>query len=211
MPIIRRKLQIANGVSFHLMWQCHNKDSFLEDERVKVKYFKLLKKNSEEYGVQIHAYNFMSTHPHILGTISEVDAFIRFMQTVNSGLGKFINRKLGRLGQAIRDRYKIVPIHDNRHQMTALIYIDMNPVRAGIVNHPRDYKWSSYRLYGEGVPNPLISPAPAYLALGNSDEDRRKRYGELINIFLEKEKCLQSLRNLEKPYPNDQEIALEWS
>src|SRR3989338_5316624 len=132
MPRKSRNLQIQDGDSFHTMWQCHNKSFLFESEFIKGRYYELLLKYATKFGVKIHAYCFMSSHPHLYGTLSSVPDFIKFQHVVNLGLAKEFKTQL---------------------------YIDLNPVQSGIVSHPKHYPWSSFHYYAYEKDDILITPS----------------------------------------------------
>jgi putative transposase len=70
-------------------------------------------------------------------------------------------------------------------------YIELNPIRAGIVNHPRDYRWSSYRVNADGKSESLILPQDEYLRLGNSDIERQLAYRELLRVHMDAERVVE--------------------
>ena len=73
-------------------------------------------------------------------------------------------------------------------------YIELNPVRANMVGHPGEYRWSSYAANAQGKPDPLITPHAMYLGLDNSDEERRRAYRELFRYHMDHEE-LHSIRD----------------
>ena len=83
---------------------------------------------------------------------------------------------------------------DNEHYLLLVYrYIELNPVRAGMVSHPVEYPWSSYRFNGVGLLIELISPHEQYLNLGKSIEERQESYRCLFRGHIE-EKTLQNIR-----------------
>ena len=82
------------------------------------------------------------------------------------------------------DRFKSPRIQTDADLLKVMVYIDMNPKRAHMVENPRDYEWTSYHYYAHGKGNPLITPAPSYLALGFTNEERQKSYRALIDEIL---------------------------
>ncbi len=78
------------------------------------------------------------------------------------------------------DRFKSPRIENDSHMLTVMTYIDLNPYRAGKVKHPRDNEWSSFFYYAYGKEDNLITPAPSYLVLGETDATRQKAYREMV-------------------------------
>ncbi|HLB59876.1 MAG TPA: transposase [Bdellovibrionota bacterium] len=199
MPRKSRNLQIQDGDSFHTMWQCHNKSFLFESEFIKGRYYELLLKYATKFGVKIHAYCFMSSHPHLYGTLSSVPDFIKFQHVVNLGLAKETNKKYDRVGQVVRDRYKVVRIEHSAQEFKTQLYIDLNPVQSGIVSHPKHYPWSSFHYYAYEKDDILITPSQGYLSLGSDDLQRRSRYLELIEIWVERSKILKEINEIPHP------------
>lgn len=83
------------------------------------------------------------------------------------------------------DRFKSPRIEDDRHMLTVMAYIDLNPRRVGKVKHPRENDWSSFAYYAYGRNDKLVTPAPSYLALGGADVTRQKAYREMVCAILE--------------------------
>lgn len=99
-------------------------------------------------------------------------------------LAKEINENSSRVGQVVLDRYKIIPIREVEQQLSVMLYIDMNAVKAGLAEHPKYYNWSSYNYYAFGTHDPLLTPSPYYLALSGMKEKRMLIYRELIEYKL---------------------------
>lgn len=187
MAYLARQDILYDGATFHITWQCHNRSWFLADNAAKQLYYDLLLKYKDTYGVSIYSYSFMSNHPHMTGMALTRDGLSAFMQVVNSSFAKRINKMLKRRGQVVMDRFKSPVIQNDEALLRVMTYGDLNPNRAHMVAHPREYKWSSYHFYAYGAPDPLITPAPSYMALGNTDEERRQAYREMVDAIIEQD------------------------
>lgn len=168
-----------------MTWQCHNKDWFLQWDWAKEIYYNLLLKYKDKHHVQIYSYCFMDNHPHLSGRLETKEEFSAFFRIVNGLFARIVNKKLKRRGQLVMDRFRSPCIEDDRHLLTVMTYGDLNPCRAGKVKHPKTYKWSSFRYYAYGEKDPLITPAPSYLALGASKEARQAAYREMVDALIE--------------------------
>ncbi len=127
----------------------------------------------------------MGTHPHLVVVSAKGQSeFSRFWQVVNHLFARWYNRQQKtRRGQVVTQRMKsplIQPGARGRHVLTVMRYGDLNPVRAGMVRSPKDYRWSSYRHYAFGEPDPIIADEPEYLALGRTPAQRRLAYQQLF-------------------------------
>lgn len=82
------------------------------------------------------------------------------------------------------DRFKSARIQTDEHLLRVMRYMDLNPVRAGKIKHPSEYKWTSYHYYAYGNHDPLITPAPTYLELGNTNKARQEAYRDIVEELL---------------------------
>ena len=78
------------------------------------------------------------------------------------------------------ERLEVRPIHARRYLLGCMRYIELNPVRAGIVAQAEDFRWSSYRANALGYTDPIVTPHPLYYALGRSPEARRNVYARFV-------------------------------
>ena len=184
MAYLPRYSIIFDGCSFHVTWQCHNKDWLLRWAWVKSLYYDLLLKYKDRYGIQFHSYHFMENHPHLTGTMQSKELFSNFFRVVNNLLARKVNKQLKRRGQFVMDRFKSPRIQDDKHMLTVMTYSDLNGVRAGRDKSPEESKWSSYAYYAYGKEEPLITPAPSYIALGTTHEERRKVYRAMVRELM---------------------------
>lgn len=191
MAYLARQDTFYDGATFHVTWRCHNRSWLLKDDAAKQLYYDLLLKYKDRYGVTIYSYSFMSNHPHLTGKATTRVGLSALMQTVNSQFAKKINKVKRRCGQVVMDRFKSPVVQTDDELIKVMTYGDLNANRASMVSHPREYRWSSYHCYAHGRPDPLITPAPSYLALGNTDEERRKAYRMMVDAIVEQD-------NLEK-------------
>ncbi|HBF12075.1 MAG TPA: transposase [Deltaproteobacteria bacterium] len=184
MPSQPRYLIIDDASTFHVTWQCHNKDWLLKFNWAKQIYYRLLLKYKDRYGVLIYSYCFMSNHPHLTGFCQNKELFSDFFRIVNSQFARIINKQLGRRGQVVMDRFKSPKIETDEDLLKVMTYIDLNPKRARMTEHPKDYAWTSFHYYAYGKEDPLITPAPSYLALGFNSKERQNAYLELVENVL---------------------------
>lgn len=184
MAYLARQDIIYNGATFHITWQCHNSSWFLETDDAKQVYYDLLLKYKDRYGVVIYSYCLMSNHPHITGRTETVEGLSRLMQVVNSQFAKVINKSLARRGQVVMDRFRSPIIQTDTDLLKVMAYVDLNPNRARMVIHPKEYRWSSYKYYAHGKSDLLITPAPSYLGLGNTPVERQTIYQNMVNAIL---------------------------
>ncbi len=137
-----------------------------------------------EYGCAIHAYVLMTNHVHLLATPGAPDSLPRTMQSLGRRYVRHINGTYGRTGTLWEGRYRAAPIDGEAHFLACCRYIELNPVRAGMVGQPRDYRWSSYRAHAEGAADPLLADHALYRGLGGDAAARRQAYRALFDAPL---------------------------
>jgi putative transposase len=156
-------------------------------------YLKCLAEASVARGCEIHAYVLMSNHVHLLITPRQQGAASAMLQDVGRRYVRNINSIHGRTGTLWEGRFKSSLVDSERYLLTCHRYIELNPVRAGIVQRPGDYPWSSHAHYADGAPNRLLTPHILFSELGTSASSRmsafRAMFGDAIT-----EKDLERLR-----------------
>ncbi|MDT8311713.1 MAG: transposase, partial [Methylophaga sp.] len=143
-------------------------------------YLEKLADACEPYGCQVHAYVLMTNHVHLLMTPLEPGAIGKVMQSVGRRYVQYFNYGYRRTGTLWEGRYKASLIDSERYALTCYRYIELNPVRAGMVESPADYRWSSYHVNALGKQDDVVSAHFCYEALGDNDEIRRQRYRDLF-------------------------------
>lgn len=142
----------------------------------------LMDENARKFDVAVHAYVLMSNHFHLLVTPQTQDGLPQMMQAVGRRYVRYFNDIQGRTGTLWEGRYKSTLIQTDRYLMACMAYIDLNPVRAGLVAQARDYPWSSHGHYIGQKVDPLITPHSLYWGLGNTPFAREAAYSELVNV-----------------------------
>ncbi len=143
-------------------------------------YLRCLQEAAEAQSLTIHAYVLMTNHVHFLVTPETETSLSKTMQSIGRRYVQFFNFTYGRTGTLWEGRYKSTLIDSERYLLTCMRYIEMNPVRAAMVEHPSDYPWSSYLANAQGNPDVLITPHSLYRSLGRTDDDRQSAYRQLF-------------------------------
>ena len=146
-----------------------------------------LRDAAKQYKVAIHAYVLMSNHVHLLASPSDQGGLARMMQWIGRHYVPYFNRKYERAGTLWQGRYKATVIDSERYFMICCRYIELNPVRAGIVEHPSEYTWSSHAHHIGFRSDPVITDHPLYWALGNTPFEREAAYRGLFEQGLTEE------------------------
>ncbi len=128
------------------------------------------------YNLKVHAYVLMPNHVHILATPGNTDSISRTTQSVGRNYVQYFNECCNGSGTLWEGRYRATVVDSKSYLLTCSRYIELNPVRNGLVKIPRNYRWSSYGHNALGIDDEVISAHQEYLKLGNNDKQRAKAY-----------------------------------
>ncbi|MEH6519305.1 MAG: transposase [Halioglobus sp.] len=164
------------GLPVHIVQRGNNRQAvFFENIDYEV-YLSLLSEARDRYRCEVHAYVLMTNHVHILATPLEEVSVSRMMQYVGRHYVPYVNKKYGRSGTLWEGRFKAAIIESSEYLLACYRYIELNPVRAGMVEHPGEYSWSSYGRNGLELEDRLITEHAEYQQLGSSEPDRAENY-----------------------------------
>jgi putative transposase len=173
------------GIPWHVVQRGNNRGACFFESKDYRYYLAVLREQAARFGCAIHAYVLMTNHVHLLLTPTAAESAGGLMKSLGQHYTQFVNRKYGRTGCLWEGRFKSCLTRDERYVLNCYRYIEFNPVRAGIVGHPRDYAWSSYMCNGEGAVDALITRHEHYSALGLTDESRQAAYRQLLSRALD--------------------------
>ncbi len=143
-----------------------------------------LKSACEKHGCALHAYVLMTNHIHLLLSPRDGAALSKTMQMVGRYYVQYFNFRYHRSGTLFEGRYRATPVDSEPYLLTCMRYIEMNPVRANMVENPAAYPWSSYHHNAVGEPSDLLIPHEEYLRLGKTKTARRAAYRHLFDEAL---------------------------
>ena len=141
----------------------------------------LLHENAKKFNVAIHAYVLMGNHFHLLATPQADKGLPLLMQAVGRSYVRYFNDLQGRSGTLWEGRYRSTLIQTDRYLLACMAYIDLNPVRAGMVREAKDYPWSSHGHYIGQRDDKIVSPHSLFWALGNTPFAREAAYADLVH------------------------------
>ena len=153
-----------------------------------------LREACETHECGVHAYVLMTNHVHLLMTPADATGVGRVMQAVYRRYVKRFNELHGRTGALCESRYKASIVDTERYLFACYRYIELNPLRAGLVDDPRDYPWSSYRSNALGTSDRVLTPHERYEALGRDAATRQAAYRALVATTLA-DATLSEIRN----------------
>ena len=150
-------------------------------------YLEKLSAATDRHHCDIHAYVLMTNHVHLLITPHTEDGIGKVMQSLGRYYVQYFNYTYQRTGTLWEGRYKATLIDTERYLLTCMRYIELNPVRAkGMVAHPSEYPWSSYRYNALGHDDGLVTPHREFKRLGATDEERQLAYRQLFRARIPK-------------------------
>lgn len=183
----RRPRWFLPDLPLHVIQRGNNRaPCFFADEDYQF-YLHWLHINAEKYGCAIHAYVLMTNHVHLLVTPKTKEGVSRLMQSLGRRYVQYINRFYKRSGTMWEGRFKACVVDAEAYLLHLYRYIELNPVRAGMVTDPADYRWSSYRHNGLGQVNKLINEHPLYQSLDRDQAKRQAAYRQLFRSELDQE------------------------
>ncbi|MGQ0587367.1 MAG: transposase [Gammaproteobacteria bacterium] len=187
------RLRVA-GIPFHVIQRGHNRAPCFFSGLDRTCYLDELGRQARSNGVAVHAYVLMTNHVHLLMTAGNADGIPLLMKVLGQRYARHVNRQRQRVGTLWDGRYRSCLVDTDGYLLTCHRYIELNPVRAGIVEHPGEYPWSSHRANALGAHDPLVSPHSIMDSLGRDQEERRTAYRELFRNGLEPQ-VLEQIRS----------------
>jgi len=170
---------VISNYPHHVVQRGHDKEAIFRGEGDRHRYTNDLRAGKTRFGCRIYAYCLMRNHVHlVIDPGEEADSLGLMMKWVSGKHAMHINRTSGRRGSLFEGRYHSSIIATDRYLLACCRYVDMNPVRAGIVGSPGDFRWSSYRKRAGMESSNWLDQDPAYQALGKSLRTRQRKYQE---------------------------------
>jgi putative transposase len=175
------RLSLA-GHTYHLIQRGNNRQAIFDGDAARKHMLALLYEASREHAVAIHSYVLMDNHLHLLLTPSTAEGMPRMMQQVGRTYVRHFNDRLGRSGTLFEGRYRSALVQTERYLLACMVYIDLNPVRAGLCAHPKEFAWSSYAHYAGLRTDGLVTPHAQMFQLGNTPFAREQAYLHLVEV-----------------------------
>lgn len=180
----RARLPLA-GIPWHIIQRGNNRSACFYAEDDYWKYLDTLKEQAHTFGCAIHAYVLMTNHVHLLLTPARQDSAALMMKHLGQRYVQYVNRSYRRSGTLWEGRFRSCLTQSEDYVLACYRYIELNPVRANMVQRPGDYPWSSYRANGDGHANPMLTPHAEYLRLGVTKAVRQATYRGLLATKLD--------------------------
>jgi putative transposase len=172
----RHARTVVPDVATHIVQRGNNRGACFFSDADRLVYLAQLGILSSRHGCAVHAYCLMGNHVHLLVTPLRSDSCAQMMKNLGQRYVQYVNRTYDRTGGLWEGRFRSCVAQSERYVLACYRYIESNPVRAAIVDHPGKYRWSSYRANAEGRPEPFLTPHAEFVALGKDEAARRRSY-----------------------------------
>lgn len=173
------RYRIRNQAQHIIQRSLDGQQVFVQDQDYQY-YHDCLEAAAYNNNLQVHAYVLMQDHVHVLATPGNEDSISRTLQSVGRNYVQYYNECYGGSGSPWEGRYRATVLDPRQYMLVCSRYIELNPVREGLVKNPRDYQWSSYAANAKGAQDEMITASKQYQKLGKTDKERTKAYRDLF-------------------------------
>ena len=178
MPRAARRL--IDGGTYHVLTRGNNGQMVFHHEADYQRYLRILSGCLKAHQMRLHHFALMPNHVHLILRVPIGTTLSTVMQRLNLTYTLYYRKRYRYAGYLWQGRFKSLLIDRESYLLECGRYVELNPVRAGLTDDPGAYPWSSYQVYAEGRPNPLVHPNPLYHVLGRTENERRLRYQQFI-------------------------------
>ena len=170
----------VKNVPQHIILRGNNREPIFLNEEDCLFFKEALQDAAKRNGLAIHAYVFMTNHLHLLASPATEESIPKTLQSLGRRYVQYFNFRHQRTGTLWEGRYRATIVEAETYLFECMRYIELNPVRAGMVRKPGEHTWSSYLANVGMVLDPLVKPHRLYRSLGLDDEARHKAYKALV-------------------------------
>ncbi|MCP5209169.1 MAG: transposase [Hahellaceae bacterium] len=182
------------GIPQHIIQRGTNRQACFASDEDFAAYAHWLGEHAKKNGVAIHAWVFMTNHVHLLVTPNKFNSVSRMMQSLGRQYVRYFNYTYQRTGTLWEGRFKSCVVDAENYFLLCQRYIELNPVRAGMVEAPGEYRWSSFKTNGLGHASNLWTPHDVYNQLGKNAKEREAAYKTMFEDHIDKD-LLQDIRD----------------
>jgi len=186
------------GVPQHLIVRGNNRNAMFRDDADRQIFLGLLSEGLSASTCELHAYVLMTNHVHLLTTGHREGELSVLMRRVEGKFARLMNMRWGRTGTLFEGRFRSSLVESEAHLINCMVYIELNPVRAGLVASPGDFPWSSYGQNASGTPRLPLVPHDLYGDLGLTAQARAGAYRKLVEAGISEDELLRIRTCLQK-------------
>lgn len=188
---------------YHVLTRGNNRQDVFKEKKDYEKYLEILQRYKEKYKFKLYHYVLMTNHIHLViepteggGGLAEV------MKGINLSYAQSYKGKYKHIGHFWQDRFKSIIVSKDNYLLACGSYVELNPVRARMVEDPKEYKWSSYNTYAYGKKDSLVEEHPIYRNLSEEEKERRKKYREFIKQMQKEKQAMKGEMDKRTIYGN---------
>ncbi|MDP3703704.1 MAG: transposase [Candidatus Omnitrophota bacterium] len=171
---------VIDGGTYHVLTRGNNGQPVFHGDPDFQRYLQVLSTYAREHQLKVYHFVLMPNQVHLVFEVARGESLSKAMLGLNLTYALYYRKRHRYSGHLWQGRFKSLLIDPERHLLACGRYVELNPVRTGLVTDPTAYPWSSYRAYAEGVDTPLLAPHPRYEALGASGGERQRAYRQWI-------------------------------
>jgi len=171
---------VVPGVALHVVQRGNSRQDCFHHDNDRLVYQALLREAAQLRRCALHAYCLMTNHVHLLLTPPDEEACCLVMRDVGRDYASYVNRRYARTGSLWERPFKSCLVDSAAYVLNCYRYIERNPVRAGMVAHPADHRWSSYAGNAALRSDVLLTAHAEYAALGDDTGARQRNYRGLL-------------------------------
>lgn len=171
---------VIDGGTYHVLTRGNNGQAVFHHDADHQRYLQLLSTYAKEHELKIFHFALMPNHVHLVLEVARGEALSKAMLGLNLSYALHFSRRYRYTGHVWQGRFKSLAIDRESYLLECGRYVELNPVRAGLVQDPARYPWSSYRVYAEGASIPFLTLNPLYESLGVSVNNRQHHYRQFI-------------------------------
>ena len=176
----RKARFFISEVPIHMVIRGNSRKTIFAEKEDYQSYLQWLLESSSELNCKIYAYVLMTNHVHLLLSALKIENISKLSQSIGRCYVPYFNQKYGKSGTLWEGRFKANSIDSEHYLLSCYRYIELNPVRAGMVEKPEEYRWSSYRCNAYGEKDDLITPHKQHLELAKNQKQRLSAYRDLF-------------------------------
>ena len=167
------------GALYHVILRGNDGQSIFFDDKDRTRFYFLVQEGVERFGHRIHAFCLMGNHVHLAIQVGEA-SLSRVLQNLSFRYTRWVNWRQGRSGPLFQGRYKAILVDADVYLLELTRYIHLNPVRAGMVKEPQDYRWSGHRAYLGLEPIPWLTTDWVLSQFSGRASSARRAYHRFI-------------------------------
>ena len=198
-----------NEYVYHILTRGNNRQDVFKEKKDYKKYIEILQRYKEKYQFKLYHYVLMTNHVHlVLETTEKGGKLWEIMKGINLSYAQYFKNRYRHIGHFWQDRYKSIIISKDNYLLACGSYVELNPVRAKIVEEPKGYRWSSYNTYAYGRKDFLTDRHSIYEELSRDESERRRRYREFVRGMLREREGMKGEMNRRVVYGSDDFIEM---